>query len=84
MNEKRLQIKRLFDLQDDEVWKQSQKRKSIYYQQLDVFKYYYVAWKHLTYYIYLDQRFDVPRHHCTTLSFFKRTNLDCKGVVYQL
>ena len=44
MNELRLQIKKLFRLQDENVWKQSQRRKNIYYQQLERFKYYYVAW----------------------------------------
>lgn len=83
MNEQRKEIKHLFGLQDGELWKQSARRNYFYRKQLSEFKYYYVAWKKYTYYIYLEQRFDIPRRFCTTLSFFKR-NKNIKGIRYQL
>lgn len=84
MNRQRLEIKRLFDLQDGEVWKQSERRKRFYYKQLNEFKYYYVAWKKMTYYIYLEQRYKIPHRFCTTLSFFKKHNHDIKSIRFQL
>lgn len=84
MNEERLKIKRLFDLQDGEVWKQSKRRKMIYYKQLERFKYYYTAWKHFTYYIYLNLSYDVPIRFSTTLSFFKKHQHDINSIRFQL
>ena len=51
MDKNRLEIKRLLSLQSGELWKQSHRRKRFYHKQLDKFKYFYVAWKHKTYYI---------------------------------
>lgn len=84
MNQQRLEIKRLFALQDDELWKQSRRRKRFYFKQLNKFKYYYVAWKYLTYYIYLEQRFGIPVHLCNTLSFYKKHSHDIVGTIYRL
>ena len=84
MNQQRLEIKRLFSLQDDELWKQSRRRKRFYYKQLNKFKYYYVAWKYLTYYIYLEQRFGMPVHLSNTLSFYKKTSHDIVSTIYRL
>ena len=39
MNNERIEIKRLFDLQDKDVWKQSPRRKRFYYKQLIIFKF---------------------------------------------
>lgn len=84
MNNQRLEIKRLFNEQGKSVWNKSRNRRRIYYEQLSRFKYFYVAWKRLTFYIYLERRFGVPRHHCTSLSFFKHTNHDINSIRYQL
>ena len=84
MNNERIEIKRLFRLQDREVWKQSPRRKSFYYQQLSAFKYYYVAWKKMTYYIFLENEYGVPRRFCTSLSFFKKHNHDVNSIRFQL
>ena len=84
MNEERLKIKRLFDLQDGEVWKQSKRRKMVYYKQLERFKYYYTAWKHFTYYIYLNLSYDLPIRFSTTLSFFKKHQHDINSIRFQL
>lgn len=84
MNELRLQIKKLFHLQDENVWKQNQRRKNIYYQQLERFKYYYVAWKYLTFYIYLNLNYGIPIHHCTALSFFRKNQKDFQCIRFQL
>lgn len=84
MNKQRLEIKRLFDEQEKVIWNKSRNRRRIYYEQLDRFKYFYVAWKHFTYYIYLERCFNVSRHHCTSLSFFKHNNIDVNGIRYQL
>lgn len=74
MDKKRLEIKRLFSLQGGELWKQSRRRKRFYYKQLDKFKYFYVAWKRRTYYIYLHVRFNVPLRMLKILSYYKKTN----------
>ena len=84
MNKQRLEIKRLFDLQDGELWKQSSRRNYFYRQQLSEFKYYYVAWKRYTFYIYLEQRFGIPRRFCTTLSYFLKHTHDIGNTIYQL
>ena len=74
MDKNRLEIKRLLSLQSDELWKQSHRRKRFYYKQLNKFKYFYVAWKHRTYYIYLHVRFNVPLRMLKVLSFYKKSN----------
>lgn len=84
MNNQRLEIKRLFNEQEKIVWNKSRNRRRIYYEQLYRFKYFYTAWKHFTFYIYLERRFGVPRHHCTTLSFFKNTDTNINTIRYQL
>lgn len=84
MNEQRKEIKHLFGLQEDHLWKQSSRRNYFYRKQLNEFKYYYTAWKKLTYYIYLEQRFGIPRRFCTTLSFFLKRNCDFLSIRFQL
>ena len=84
MNNERIEIKRLFHLQDGEVWKQSSRRKRFYYKQLNEFKYYYVAWKRLTYYIFLEQKYNIPRRFCISLSFFKKNNHDVNSIRFQM
>ena len=84
MNKQRLEIKRLFTLQEGELYKQSRRRKYFYYKQLNKFKYYYVAWKHLTYYIYLSRRYDMPIQFSTPLSFFKKHSHSIVSTIYQL
>ena len=74
MDKNRLEIKRLLSLQSDELWKQSHRRKRFYYKQLNKFKYFYVAWKHRTYYTYLHVRFNVPLRMLKVLSFYKKSN----------
>ena len=74
MDKNRLEIKRLLSLQSDELWKQSHRRKRFYYKQLNKFKYFYVAWKHRTYYTYLHVRFNVPLRMLKVLSFYKKRN----------
>lgn len=74
MDKNRLEIKRLLSLQSGELWKQSHRRKRFYYKQLNKFKYFYVAWKHRTYYMYLHVRFDVPLRMLKILSFYKKSN----------
>lgn len=74
MDKNRLEIKRLLSLQSGELWKQSHRRKRFYYKQLNKFKYFYVAWKHRTYYTYLHVRFDVPLRMLKILSFYKKSN----------
>lgn len=84
MDRKRLEIKRMFDIQGYDIYRQSRKRRRIYYEQLDKFKYYYVAWKRLTYYIFLARRYGVPKHHCHGLSFFKRVSHDVNSARFLL
>ena len=74
MDKDRLEIKRLLSLQSGELWKQSHRRKRFYYKQLNKFKYFYVAWKHRTYYTYLHVRFNVPLRMLKVLSFYKKSN----------
>ena len=74
MDKNRLEIKRLLSLQSGELWKQSYRRKRFYYKQLNKFKYFYVAWKHRTYYTYLHVRFNVPLRMLKILSFYKKSN----------
>ena len=74
MDKNRLEIKRLLSLQSGELWKQSHRRKRFYYKQLNKFKYFYVAWKHRTYYTYLHVRFNVPLRMLKVLSFYKKSN----------
>ena len=52
--------------------------------QLTRFKYYYTKWKKLTYYIYLEQRFDVPKHLCSALEFFINISNDINSTIYRL
>ena len=73
MDKNRLEIKRLLSLQSGELWKQSHRRKRFYYKQLNKFKYFYVAWKHRTYYTYLHVRFNVPLRMLKVLSFYKKS-----------
>ena len=84
MNRQRLEIKRLFELQEADLYRQSRRRKYFYYKQLNKFKYYYVAWKHLTYYIYLSRRYDVPVHLSKALSFYKKNTHDIVSTIYRL
>ena len=74
MDKNRLEIKRLLSFQSGELWKQSHRRKRFYYKQLNKFKYFYVAWKHRTYYTYLHVRFNVPLRMLKVLSFYKKSN----------
>ena len=74
MDKNRLEIKHLLSLQSGELWKQSYRRKRFYYKQLNKFKYFYVAWKHRTYYTYLHVRFNVPLRMLKILSFYKKSN----------
>ena len=74
MDKDRLEIKRLLSVQSGELWKQSHRRKRFYYKQLNKFKYFYVAWKHRTYYTYLHVRFNVPLRMLKVLSFYKKSN----------
>lgn len=82
MNKQRLEIKRLFYLQDSELWHQSKRRKRFYHEQLNKFKYYYSAWKHLTYYIYLNRKYDMPYHLCNALSFYKKHTHNIQSAIY--
>ena len=84
MNKERLEIKRLLDLQSPELYSQSERRKRFYNSQLTRFKYYYTKWKKLTYYIYLEQRFDMPKHLCPALEFFINISNDINSTIYRL
>ena len=84
MNNQRIEIKHLFHLQEDDLWKQSSRRNYFYRKQLSSFKYYYTAWKKFTYYIYLDQRFGIPKRFSSTLSFYRKHNNDVNSIRYQL
>lgn len=84
MNKERLEIKRLLDLQSPELYSQSERRKRFYNYQLTRFKYYYTKWKKLTYYIYLEQRFDVPEHLFSALRFFIDVSHDINSSIYRL
>lgn len=84
MDKQRLEIKRLFDLQSDDVWRQSARRRYFYYKQLARFKYYYVAWKRFTYYIYLEQRYGCPLHLSQTLIYYCKNTKDIISTIYML
>ena len=84
MNKIRLDIKSCFALQEDDMWKQSRRRRRIYYQQLARFKHYYVNWKHLTYYIYLESRYDCPLHLSQTLIYYIKYTRDITSTIYML
>lgn len=59
MNEIRM---KLFNQQDNIVWKKSAKRCRIYDEQLSKFKVVYTRWKSETYITYLNVNFDVSKH----------------------
>lgn len=84
MNKIRLEIKRLFSLQDVELWKQSYRRKRFYNQQLSRFKHYYTAWKRYTYYIYLHQRYGMPLRFVEPLTFFKKISHNIYYTIFTL
>lgn len=84
MDKKRLEIKRLLSLQSGELWKQSHRRKRFYYKQLNKFKYFYVAWKRRTYYIYLHVRFGMPLRFIKTLVFYKKVSHSIASTIYML
>ena len=84
MDKKRLEIKRLLSLQSGELWKQSHRRKRFYYKQLNKFKYFYVAWKRRTYYIYLHVRFGMPLRLIKTLVFYKKVSHSIVSTIYML
>lgn len=84
MDGQRLKIKYLLDIQASKVYKQSRRRKSIYYEQLNRFKYWYVAWKAETYYIYLNKKYYVPLHLQSTLNFYQNISSDIISTIYML
>lgn len=84
MDKKRLEIKRLLFLQSGELWKQSHRRKRFYYQQENKFKYFYVAWKHKTYYIYLHVRFDMPLRFIQPLMYYKKVSHSIFHTIFTL
>lgn len=84
MNKQRLEIKRLFSLQDGDLWKQSRRRKRFYHQQLNRFKYFYTAWKRFTYYIYLEQRYNMPTHLIQALTFYKKVTHNISYTIFTL
>ena len=84
MDKQRLEIKRLFSLQEGELWKQSHRRRRFYYKQLRRFKYHYVAWKRYTYYTYLHLRFDMPLHLIHPLNFYRKHTHDILCTVYAM
>jgi len=84
MNKQRLEIKRLLSLQDGELWKQSYRRKRFYHQQLNSFKYTYTAWKRFTYYIYLEQRYNMPKHLIQPLTFYKKVSHNINYTIFTL
>lgn len=84
MNNQRLEIKRLLSLQDSELWKQSHRRKRFYHQQLNSFKYIYTAWKRFTYYIYLEQRYNMPKHLIQPLTFYKKVSHNINYTTFTL
>ena len=84
MNKLRLDIKSFFALQEDEIWRQSRRRRRIYYQQLARFKHYYVNWKHLTYYVYLELRYNCPLHLSQTLIYYIKNTHDITSTIYML
>lgn len=84
MDKNRLEIKRLLSLQSGELWKQSHRRKRFYYKQLNKFKYFYVAWKHKTYYIYLHVRFDMPLCFIQPLMYYKKVSHNIFHTIFTL
>ena len=80
----RLEIKRLLSLQSGELWKQSHRRKRFYHKQLNKFKYFYVAWKHKTYYIYLHVRFDMPLCFIQPLMYYKKVSHNIFHTIFTL
>ena len=84
MDKNRLEIKRLLSLQSGELWKQSHRRKRFYYKQLNKFKYFYVAWKHKTYYIYLHVRFDMPLCFIQPLMYYKKVSHSIFHTIFTL
>lgn len=83
MNKQRLILKKLFARQGEVVWNKSRRRRSVYYDQLSRFKFYYTKWKHLTYYIYLNQRYDLPIRYCHILSYFMHNKCSFNVIRYQ-
>lgn len=84
MDKNRLEIKRLLLLQSGELWKQSHRRKRFYHKQLNKFKYFYVAWKHKTYYIYLHVRFDMPLCFIQPLMYYKKVSHNISHTIFTL
>ena len=58
MNRKRMDIKTLFNTQEQLLSDQSRRRRTIYYKQLEKFKFFYTRWKRYTYYIFLTKVFE--------------------------
>lgn len=74
MNRKRMDIKSLLALQEQSISHQSYRRRTFYYLQLEKFKLIYTRWKRYTYYIFLMVAYDVPKHLCTALKWFMRSD----------
>ena len=70
MNKKRMDIKTLLDVQGNIVSRQSRRRRTFYYWQLEKFKRIYTKWKRYTYYIFLTHVYNVPMHLHTSLKWF--------------
>lgn len=84
MDKLRLEIKRLFSLQSNNLWKQSYRRKRFYNKQLTKFKYHYTKWKKYTYYIFLYCRFGMPLHLIQSLKFYKSISHDILFTIYSM
>ena len=82
MNKQRLEIKRIFSLQENVLWKQNYRRKRFYYEQLNRFKLIYPLWKRATYYIYLHQRYGVPKHLEPALAFYIKVSRNISYTIF--
>lgn len=81
MNQKRMDIKSLLDLQGRDVSHQSWRRRTFYYKQLQDFKLIYTRWKKFTYYVFLTKVYNVPKHLHTPLSWVQRMD---KKYIYMM
>ena len=70
MNRMRLEIKRIFDIQSEELHNQSRRRRYIYYEQLSRFKSIYCHWKTVSFPAFITRVFNLPEHLIHSLEWY--------------
>ena len=75
MNNLRLEIKRLFDMQGRTLHRIGAHRRYVYYDMLAKFKFVYTSWKKKTYCIYIINFYDLPQHLLPFLKYIDTVHM---------